>query len=64
MQEVPPAEWEALEGQPGTPKYNRSRHALVAAHLDVRPKKPAEPEPVPVVPIEEVVVRGRGRWGS
>ena len=65
MQEVPAAEWEALEGKPGTPKYNRSRHALVAAHLDVRPRK-AEPaaEPEPVVPVEEAAARGRGRWGS
>ena len=67
MQEVPRAEWEALEGQPGTPKYNRGRHALVAARLDVRPKKVAEPEPepvVPVLPVDVVVARGRGRWGS
>ncbi len=65
MQEVPPAEWEALEGQPGTPRYNRSRHALLAAHLDARPKKVVEPEPVvPVLPVDVAVARGRGRWGS
>jgi tRNA nucleotidyltransferase (CCA-adding enzyme) len=67
MLEVPRAEWDALEGQPGTPKYNRSRHALVAARLDVRPKKPVEPELAPVVPVPPVdiaAVRGRGRWGA
>ena len=67
MQEVPRTEWEALDGQPGTSKYNRARHALVAARLDVRPKKPAEPEPAPVEPVlpaDIAVVRGRGRWGS
>lgn len=45
MLEVSPAAWAALEGQPGTPKYNRNRHVLIASHLDVRPRKPAEPEP-------------------
>ena len=62
MQEVPQAEWDALEGQPGSPKYERARLALVAAHLDVR-KKPPEPPPVeaPPAPPEPVAVRGRVR---
>ncbi|HUE22669.1 MAG TPA: hypothetical protein VMQ86_13375 [Bryobacteraceae bacterium] len=56
MQEVAPAEWEALEGQPGTPKYQRSRQSFLASRLDVRRKPPApEPESVPV----EAVARGR-----
>lgn len=60
MQEVAPAEWAALEGEPGTPKYNRSRQAFLAAKLDVRPRKPAEPEPEPAPPVE-IVARGRAR---
>lgn len=56
MQEVPQSEWDALEGQPGTPKYSRSRQALVASHLDVK-RKPPEPEPEAPV---EAMVRGRG----
>ena len=54
-------------GSPARRSTTRSRHALVAARLDVRPKKVAEPEPepvVPVLPVDVVVVRGRGRWGS
>jgi tRNA nucleotidyltransferase/poly(A) polymerase len=60
MQEIAPSEWKALEGQPGTPKYNRSRRAFLASRLDVRPRKPAEPEPEPAGPAE-AVVRGRVR---
>jgi tRNA nucleotidyltransferase (CCA-adding enzyme) len=62
MQEAPPADWAAIEGEPGTPKYNRSRQAFLAAHLDVRPPKPpeAEPEPAPSSP-EVVAARERGR---
>jgi tRNA nucleotidyltransferase (CCA-adding enzyme) len=60
MQEVPPSEWEALEGQPGTPKYNRNRQAFLAARLDVRPRKPPVPEPEPPAPLE-AVARGRVR---
>ncbi len=58
MQEVPQSEWDAIEGQPGTPKYNRNRHALVASRLDVRPRKQPEPEPPPPV---EAVARERVR---
>lgn len=58
MQEVPQAEWDAVEGQPGTAKHTRNRHALVASHLDVRPRKPPEPEPEAPV---EVMMRGKGR---
>jgi tRNA nucleotidyltransferase/poly(A) polymerase len=60
MQEVPATEWSALEGQPDTPKYNRSRQALVASHLDVRPRKAPEATPEPVAPVE-TLVRGRSR---
>jgi tRNA nucleotidyltransferase (CCA-adding enzyme) len=61
MQELPAGEWQAIEGQPGTPKYMRSRQAFLAAHLDARPKppEPQPPEPEPVAP--EVAARGRGR---
>lgn len=66
MQEAPAADWQAIEGEPGTPKYNRSRQAFLAAHLDVRPPKPeleleAAPS-TPAPPVQpEVVARGRGR---
>jgi tRNA nucleotidyltransferase/poly(A) polymerase len=60
MQEVAPAEWEALEGQPGTPKYNRNRQAFLASRLDVRPRKPLVPEPESTAPIE-ALARGRVR---
>ncbi|MFN7993138.1 MAG: hypothetical protein U0Q18_06035 [Bryobacteraceae bacterium] len=54
---MPQAEWDALEGRPGTPKYIKSRHALVASRLDVKPKPP---EPEVEVPIE-AAARGRAR---
>jgi len=60
MQAVAPSAWEALDGQPGTPKYNRSRQALLASHLDVRPRKPPLTEPQPPVAVE-ALVRGRAR---
>jgi tRNA nucleotidyltransferase/poly(A) polymerase len=61
MQGVAPAEWEALEGQPGTPKYNRNRQAFLAARLDVRPRKPLVPEPEPTPQQVESAARGRVR---
>jgi hypothetical protein len=65
MQEVPRSEWDALEGQPGTPKFKRNRHALIVAHLDARPRRPqiAEPEPPPQVE-QAAAAKARGRWGS
>ncbi len=60
MQEVPAAEWQTIEGQPGTPKYTRNRQAFVASRLDVKPKPP-EPEPEPVPATPEVLARGRAR---
>jgi tRNA nucleotidyltransferase/poly(A) polymerase len=60
MQEVAPSAWEALEGQPGTPKYHRSRQAFLASRLDVRPRKPAAPEPEIVASVE-FMARGRVR---
>ncbi len=61
MLEVPSQEWQTLEGQPGTPKHNRSLQAFLAAHLDVRPRKPVEPPPAEPAPPPEVLVRGRIR---
>jgi tRNA nucleotidyltransferase/poly(A) polymerase len=58
IQEVPAAEWEAIEGQPGTPKYNRNRQSFVALRLDVRPRKPPEPEADVSAP-GDAVARGR-----
>jgi len=60
MQEVAPSEWGALEGQPGTPKYNRSRQAFLASHLDVRPRKAPESGPELESPAPaEALARGR-----
>jgi tRNA nucleotidyltransferase (CCA-adding enzyme) len=59
MQEVARSAWEALEGQPGTPKYHRSRQAFLASRLDVRPRKPS-PEAEIVAPVESMA-RGRMR---
>jgi tRNA nucleotidyltransferase (CCA-adding enzyme) len=66
IQEAPAADWQVIEGEPGTPKYNRSRQAFLAAHLDVRAPKPEpELEAAPSAPLSpappEVVARGRGR---
>ncbi len=61
IQEVPPTEWGTLEGQPGTPRYNRNRQAFIAARLDARPRKLPPPEPEPVAPPVEVAARGRVR---
>jgi tRNA nucleotidyltransferase/poly(A) polymerase len=62
VQALAPSAWESLEGHPGTPKYNRSRQALLASHLDVRPRKPSEPEPEPelIAPVDSLA-RGRAR---
>jgi tRNA nucleotidyltransferase/poly(A) polymerase len=60
MQEVPPSEWESIEGHSGTQKYNRNRQAFLARHLDVRPRKPSIPEPEPIAPVE-ALARGRAR---
>jgi tRNA nucleotidyltransferase/poly(A) polymerase len=60
MQQVAPSGWEALVGQPGTPKYNRSRQAFLAERLDVRPRRPQEPESELAAPAE-ALVRERGR---
>jgi len=60
MQEIAPSAWEALDGQPGTPKYHRSRQAFLASRLDVRPRKPPAPEQESMAP-EESVARGRMR---
>jgi len=62
IQEVAPAAWAALDGQPGTPKYLRSRQALLASRLDVRPRRTPEAPPAPetAAPVE-AVARGRQR---
>jgi len=57
MQEVPASEWESLDGQPGSPKHNRARQALLASRLDVRQRKAPDAEEEPA----EVPGRNRGR---
>jgi len=59
-QEFPVSELETIAAKPGTPKFEKAREALLAAHLDRRPRKPA-PLPPPLPPVEPVVVRGRAR---
>ena len=63
LQEITPEEWAALEGKPGTPKYQKLRADLIANRLDHRPKPPKpepSPTPAPPAPTEPAVVR-RGR---
>jgi tRNA nucleotidyltransferase/poly(A) polymerase len=60
MQEVPLSVWQALEGQPGTPKHHRSRLAFLASRLDVRQPKTPVSETVAAAPVE-VPTRGRYR---
>ncbi len=45
-------------GQPGTPKFDKLKHQLIAQRLDARPKKPAVEEPPPPPPA---ATQGRGR---
>jgi tRNA nucleotidyltransferase (CCA-adding enzyme) len=59
VQEILPEEWAAIEGKPGTPKYNKARDEFVSVRLDRRPKKP-EPPPLPP-PVMEVAAVRRGR---
>jgi hypothetical protein len=56
-QEITPAEFAAIEGTPGTPKYEKAKEAFVAKHLDRRPKKVEPPPPPPPEPPP----RPRGR---
>jgi len=50
-QEVTEEEIKAKGGQPGTPKYQKVRDELIAAHLNARPKPPAPEAPAePEVP--------------
>jgi tRNA nucleotidyltransferase (CCA-adding enzyme) len=59
MLEASPSDWQAIEGQPGTPKYNRNRQAFLAARLDVRPRKPTEMEAEAGTPSADAVARER-----
>jgi tRNA nucleotidyltransferase/poly(A) polymerase len=58
VQEITPDEWKAVEGKPGTPKYNKARDEFITVRLDRRVRKPEPPPPPPV--MEPVAVR-RGR---
>lgn len=50
VQEIPPEEWAAVEGKPGTPKYAKARDAFISYRLDRKVKKPAPPEAPPPPP--------------
>jgi tRNA nucleotidyltransferase (CCA-adding enzyme) len=58
--EIAPEEFAALDGKPGTPKYQKARDALVANRLDRRPPRVAPDAPAPPPP-EPAFVRGRGQ---
>jgi tRNA nucleotidyltransferase/poly(A) polymerase len=60
IKEVPSTLWQGIEGKPGSPKYNRSLQAFLASRLDVRPRKPVEPEAESIRPVE-ALSRGRVR---
>ncbi len=61
-QEITPEEFAALDGKPGTPKYQKARDALVANRLDRRPPRVApESASPPPPPPEQAFVRGRGQ---
>jgi tRNA nucleotidyltransferase (CCA-adding enzyme) len=58
--EFPASELEGIGAKPGTPKFEKAKEALLAAHLDRRPRKPAALPPPPP-PVEPVMMRGRAR---
>ena len=58
-QEFPATALQAIEAKPGTPKFEKARDALLAAHLDRRPRKPPVSPPPPMV--ETIGLRGRAR---
>jgi tRNA nucleotidyltransferase (CCA-adding enzyme) len=60
VQEITPEEWAAVDGKPGTPKYQKAKDDFVSYRLDRRPPKKPEPPPEPPVP-EPVVMRGGPR---
>jgi tRNA nucleotidyltransferase/poly(A) polymerase len=61
VQEITPEEWAAVEGKPGTPKYEKARDAFIANRLDRRPKKVVEEAPaVAAGPLEPAVAGARG----
>jgi tRNA nucleotidyltransferase/poly(A) polymerase len=60
--EITPEEFAALDGKPGTPKYQKARDALVANRLDRRPPRVApDAASPPPPPPEQAFVRGRGQ---
>jgi len=50
VSEIPPEEWATVEGDPGTPRHQKARAALIARLLDTRPPKPPEPPEAPATP--------------
>jgi tRNA nucleotidyltransferase/poly(A) polymerase len=71
LQEIPPEEWATVEGQPGTPKYNKARDSFIAVRLDrkVKPPAPEAPPTPPPAPAPsswstpETALARRGRQG-
>ncbi len=61
VQEITPEEFAAIEGKPGTPKYQKARTALIANRLDRRPPRQAPVEAPPPPAPEPAFARGRGQ---
>lgn len=59
-QELSKTDVAAIAAPPGTPQFEKKRQALLAAHLDRRPRKPA-PVPPPAPPAVAAAGRGRSR---
>ncbi|HWQ54785.1 MAG TPA: hypothetical protein VN442_13955 [Bryobacteraceae bacterium] len=55
-QELSKTDLAGIAAAPGTPRFEKKRQELLAAHLDRRPRKPA-PEPEPPPPPEAAVPR-------
>jgi tRNA nucleotidyltransferase/poly(A) polymerase len=62
VQEIPPEDFAAIEGKPGTPKHEKARESLVANRLDRRPPRaPQAPFEAPPPPPPEPVIVRRGQ---
>jgi hypothetical protein len=57
--EVIQTELNAIDSKPGTPKYEKTKRALVIARLDHRARK--APKPAASVGMAMIAGRGRGR---
>lgn len=61
--EITPAVVQEHGGIPGTPKFAKLQHELIATRLDSRPRKPAPVEPEPAPPPVAAPPRRQSTWG-